>query len=307
MIIVPVSETKPETISVGVVCMTSAHHLSRCLAALRAQRRAPHFDVTVVIDPSVSAIDICGGEFPDVRFVTDTGPLTPLQLVSRVLRECRGDLILLTKDHCVPGPDWVRGMVEAQAPGRAAVGGRVEPAPDASATDWAFFFIDFYRYTAPVEEGPTSVLTVCNVSYARSRLEAVRDLWTDTFVEAAVNRALAARFGALWMHVASEVTMHRHLTLREALRERCALGRVFGWSRIATSGPRRRLFYATFAPALPLLLLGRLTAAAMRSRRHRAALVRSLIPLTVLVVGRSWGEWLAYVTGRPPRGLEPMH
>jgi hypothetical protein len=280
--------------------MTSPEHLAQCLRSLAAQRGAPAFDVTVVCDPAVPGIEALWPRFPGVRSVT-AAPRAPLGLASRALKECRGDLILLTKDHCVPGPEWVRTMAGAQGPGRAVVGGRVELAPGSSATDWAFYFIDFHRYAAPVTEGATSSLTVCNVSYQRSRLEVIRDLWDDSFVESAVNAALEARFGSLWMEPASEVTMHRHLTLHEAIAERYAFGRLFGSSRLHTSGRGRRLALALFGPALPLLLLARMVRTALRSRANAAALTRAFVPLTMMILGRSWGEWLAYLTGRPPR------
>ncbi|MEQ1899042.1 MAG: glycosyltransferase [Vicinamibacterales bacterium] len=300
-------ERNIRSVSVGVVCVASAQLLTQCLSSLQGQRGAPHFDVAVVCDPAIANVDAVRRQFLDVRIVINDGQHTPLQLVSRVLRECAGELILLTKDQCVPGPDWVRAMVEAQAPGRAVVGGRVELASDASATDWAFYFIDFHRYAAPVTGGVAPSLTVCNVSYRRSRLDTIRELWQETFVETTINDALAARFGRLWLHPGPEVTLHRHLPLRDAIVERYTLGRLFGYSRLATSTPRQRFFYAAFAPALPLVLLGRMLGTALRSRRHAAAFVRSFIPLTLMVLGRSWGEWLAYVTGAPPRRATLSH
>jgi len=281
--------------------MSDAHHLTRCLDALRSQRDAPEFEITVACDPHILGIETVRGSFPEARIVVNAGQRTPLELASRALRECRGELILLTKDHCVPAPDWVRTMVNAQTTDRSVVGGRVEPALDASAADWAFFFIDFYRYTSPIASGWTSCLTVCNVSYDRGRLEAVRAIWQDTFVETAVNNALATRFGGLWLEAASEVTIQKKLTLREAVRERYILGWLFAYNRLASANLGQRLFYAAFTPALPLLLLARLTRAALHSRRHATALTRAWLPLALMVLGRSMGEWLGYVTARPPR------
>jgi hypothetical protein len=288
------------SVSVGVACTTSAADLARCLTSIRAQRHTPAFDVTVVHDPAIS-IEACRTEFPDFHFVANTGQRTPLQLVSRLLNECRGDLILVTKDHCIPAPDWIHRMVDAQAPGRAVVGGRVEPPADASSVSWAFYFIDFYRYTAPIDDGWQSSLTVCNVSYLRERLVSIREVWQDVFVETAVNDALAARFGRLWIESSSEVTLHRRLTLGDAISERYRFGRLFGYSRLADTNLGTRLLYVVFTPALPLVLLSRLTSSAMRSQRHTRALMRAWLPLTLMVFARSIGEWIGYVTGQPPR------
>ncbi|MDQ8155464.1 MAG: glycosyltransferase, partial [Gemmatimonadota bacterium] len=232
-----------QSLSVGVICTAGAAHLSRCLAALRGQRNAPPFDVVVVCDTEPPGMAGVRQAFPDVT-VVDSGGAGPMGLVSRALSASRGDLVLLTKDHCVPGPDWVRTMVNAQAADRAAVGGRVEAPPDASATDWAFYFVDFHSYAAPVAEGPAARLSVCNVAYRRDRLEAIGDGWRHTFVERDVHDRLAARFGSLWMCEASEVTLARPLTLRQAIAERYTYGRLFGFSRMQSWGRAKRTAYA---------------------------------------------------------------
>jgi hypothetical protein len=303
-IIVSVFSSSPPPVSVAVVCSTGARYLARCLDALRAQRDAPRFDVPVVCDPAIDGIEEVTRAHAGVRVVRNVGQRTPLELVSRALRETRGVIVLVTKDVCRPDRHWVRALVDARRDGRAVVGGRVEPCPDSSATGWAFHFIDFFRYAGDVREGPAESVTVCNASYWRPELEAVAAVWQDGFVETAVNAALSARFGTLWLEPAAIVTLCRDITLRRAMHERYAYGRLFGASRLASCGPGRRLAYAIGAPLLPVLLLGRLTGAALRSRQQRPRFLRALPPLVVLVVSRSWGEWLAYLTGRPGRALE---
>jgi len=65
--------------------------------------------------------------------------------------------------------------------------------------------------------------------------------------------------------------------------------------------------FALLSPALPFLLIGRMARVAFRSRKHGAAFVRSFGPLLLMTIGRSWGECLAYATGRPPRTLTVRH
>jgi hypothetical protein len=291
------------SVVVTVICICSANHLRRCLEALRAQRDAPDFDVIVAHDPQISGIDAVGQAFPEVRIVSNQGQRSPLELASRALKESKADLILLTEDHCIPSSNWVRAMVGAQHRARAVVGGRVETLPGASATDWAFYFVDFFRYAGPVAEGPSPTLTVCNVAYKRSELESVRDLWATFFLEPVVNDALRERFGLLWLHPDSEVTMARHVRFRDAIHERYAFGRLLGAARVVRCTPGRRLYYAVFAPALPPLLLGRMANVALRSRRLARLFLRSLGPLTLMVLAWSWGEWLGYLTGTLPRSL----
>ena len=290
-------------VSVTVICICSATHLTRCLQALRAQREAPDFEVIVACDPHIPGIDAVRERFSEARIVVNNGQRTPLELAAHAMQVSTGDLILLTEDHCVPDPDWVRTMVDAQRRGRAVVGGRVEISPGASATDWAFYFVDFFRYAAPVKEGPSPTLTVCNAAYKRHAIDEIRDLWQVFFLETAVNDALCERFGDLWLEPDSQVTMGRHVSLRDAVYERYAFGRLLACTRVKLCTPRKRLYYAVFAPGLPVLLLGRMARVALRSRRHAGKFLRSLVPVTLMVLWWSWGEWLGYLTGRLSHSL----
>jgi hypothetical protein len=264
---------------------------------------APDFDVLVVYDPNIPKVDPLRDHYPGARFVENEGQRNPLELASYAMREATGDLILLTEDHCVPAPTWVRTMATAQVDGRAVVGGRVEIADGVSATDWAFYFVDFFRYANPVSEGPYPSLTVCNAGYRRDHLDELREIWSTYFHETAINDALRRRFGDLWLHPDSEVVIGRHVTLRDAVYERYAFGRLFSCTRISFMGTGRRLCYALFSPALPILIMGRMAAKAFRSGKLARSFLRSLGPLTLMVLSWSWGEWLGYVTGQHPRSL----
>lgn len=289
------------SVTVAVVAICGPEHLERCLAALDAQVGGPAFERVVIADPELEGLaDVAAAHA--ARYVTNAGQRTPLELASRAIQEATGDLVILTEDHCIPAPDWVAAMRAAQHPGRAVVGGRVEVRAGVSAVDWAFYFVDFFRYAAPVEEGPSPTLTVCNASYKRAELERIRDNWEVYFHETAVNDALRQRFGDLWLTPASSVSMHRHVTFREAVRERYAFGRLFGCTRLNFCGLGRRIYYALFAPALPLLLMGRMTRKGW-SPRLRPDFLRAFPVLCVLALAWSFGEWLGYVTRREPASL----
>ncbi|MGH7541099.1 MAG: hypothetical protein ACRELC_08880, partial [Gemmatimonadota bacterium] len=201
----------------------------------------------------------------------------------------------------VPEPEWVRRLLAAERTERAAVGGAVEPLPGSTALDWAFYLVDFYRYMPPLAAGPSRSLTVCNVAYRRARLEAISELWREIFHETAINEALAARFGTLWIEPAARVAMRRHVRLRDAVYERYAFGRLFGCTRLEFIPANRRVAYAALAPALPVLLLARMGARCLRTPGTAVRYARALPYLVLLVLAWSWGEWLGYVTRRRPR------
>jgi hypothetical protein len=292
---------REETVTVAVVGICGARHLRRCLAALDAQREAPAFDILVVYDPHLGDVAAMAPERPDVRFVANAGQRTPLELASRAVAEARGSLVLLTEDHCVPRPGWVRAMVDAQAEDRAVVGGAVEPLEGSTVRDWAFYLVDYYRYMPPVGAGPAPTLTVCNASYRADRLSAVSEVWSDIFHETAINEALSERFGALWLCPDAVVGMRRHVAFSAALCERYAFGRLFGCTRLEFMPGWRRWYYAVFSPALPAILFGRMARAAFRGGTNARRFMRAWPFVAALVVAWSWGEWLGYVTRRRPR------
>lgn len=290
----------PPAVSVGVVGICSAARLTECLRALADQQDAPPFEVVVAHDPRIPGLEDLQERFPRVRFVANRDQRTPLELASRALSEARGEIILLTEDHCRPHPGWVRTLVDAQRPGRAAVGGTVTTDPDATAVEWAFYLVDFFRYLPPVEAGTAPSLTVCNVSYRREHLEAIHHLWEDFFHETMVNEALRSRFGPLWIQPDARVRMRRRVGFREAIRERYAFGRLFGATRCRFVSTGRRVLYSLLAPLLPILLLGRMARKVLRSPGTGARFARALPVLVALVAAWSLGEWLGYVTGRRP-------
>ena len=292
-----------DSVTVAVVGICSAAHLARCLAALEAQEGAPPFDVVVVYDPHLGDMSAVSRQYPHVHMVANEGQRTPLELAARAIREATGDLIVLTEDHCIPSPDWVRRLYEAQAPGRAAVGGMVEAVPDASAVDWAFYYVDFFRYMRPAPAGRSKSLTVCNVAYRRSFLAEIAPLWEHIFHETAINEALRDRFGALWLEPRAQVRMRRNVRFSDAVYERYAFGRLFGCTRLEFAGGGHRLYYVVLSPLLPVLLLGRMAGKAARSATGIRNFVRSAPFLVAMVAAWSWGEWLGYATRRRPRSL----
>jgi glycosyl transferase family 2 len=295
--------TPSPSVTVAIVGICSAAHLTRCLDALTSQEGAPPFDIVVAYDFRLDDIASLGSRYPRVRLVATESEHTPVELAARAIREAKGDLVLLTEDHCIPRPDWVRRLCAALVPGRAAVGGLVEPDSVTSTADWAFWFTDFFRYTKPIAAGPSASLSVCNVAYRRSQMAQVEAVWGRRFLETAVHDALRQRFGTLWMVPEAEVRTKRSVRLADAVYERYGFGRLFGYTRIQLTGPVHRAYYATTAPALPLLLMTRMARKALRSRACTLQYCRALPMLTLLVLAWSWGEWLGYLTGRGPRSL----
>ena len=289
-----------KTVSVVVVAICSLQNISRTLTALRAQQGAPPFSVIVAADPRLGSLSELRREFSEVEFLARDGCRTPIELAALGIEAATGERILLTEDSCLPDPRWVHSLASSEWRGRGAVGGVIDPGVSASAGMWAFYFVDFFRYMGPMGTGEMPTLSVCNVAYSRSQLNEIQNVWRGSFLETTVHDALRERFGPLEIQPDAVVRIRRDVKFRDAVYERYAFGRLFGATRVANAPVSRRAYFALLAPALPVLLTGRMAAKAASSPPARASFIKALPSLLTMVAAWSWGEWLGYVTKKRP-------
>lgn len=297
------TQSPAPAVSVIVVAICSIPQLARSLSAIRAQHSVEPFEIIVAADSRLGPLDGARRQFPDVVFLSQPGRDTPLELTTMALGRARGGRIVLTEDSCIANSGWLAALTTIPAEGRAAIGGVVEATPGISPQMWAFCYVDFFRYMRPASEGESPTLSVCNVAYSRSHLESVRSLWQDGFHETEINSELKERYGPLWLNPSAEVRVHRNVTLADALYERYAFGRLFGATRIAHSPLSRRLCFAAVSPALPFLLLWRMSAKARQDPALKNQFLRAFPSILAMAAAWSWGEWLGYVSGRRPRRI----
>ena len=309
--------TTPETLPVlsviaAIVSDTTgspdANHLEPCLAALTRQTAAQSMEIIVPHLPAVAGIAAVRSRYPGVRFVempdlkTYTGQSGSREhhdeLRARGIALARGRLVALIEDVGLAAPDWAAVMIAAHDQEFAGVGGAIENGID-RALNWAVYFCDFLRYQNPLPEGESWIASDANVSYKMTSLENIRPVWREVFHEASVNGALRGRGGKIGLAPRAIVYQHRQgLRMGAALRERFVWGRSYAATRAGLAGAQRRIFWAVFAPALPLILLLRMTKMAVAKRRTLSAFVRSSPLLAALVVSSALGEFAGYVTGR---------
>jgi hypothetical protein len=225
------------------------------------------------------------------------------KLRARGLALARGSIIALTEDHGIPAPDWtarIHAHFLQASLGRplAAVGGAIENGVDRP-LNWAVYFCDFLRYQNPVQEGESAFASDANVAYRRAAMETIRPVWQEKFHEPSVNEALRLRGEVVAL--APDMVLYQHrqgLRFGSALRERFVWGRSYAAPRCRLA-PQQRVFWAVFSPALPLLLLARMTAMAWKKRRTLASFLKALPLTSMLLISWALGELAGYVTGRP--------
>jgi hypothetical protein len=282
-------------------------HLEGCLLALGRQEIRPNLEVLVTCDGRLPGIDQFERRYPQVRFIrvdrlraARYGPSREHhdELRGIGMRAARGEVIALVEDHGQPDPHWCAQIVEEHRAPHAAIGGAMENGVNRP-LNWAVYFCDFARYQNPVRRGPSPFVSDANVSYKRAVLEKVAAAWADSYNETRVHEALRAAGETLWLSPDLVVYQHRlDLRLVPALVERYVWGRSYAVTRTAGAPAARRWLLATLSPALPLLLLQRQLRTVLRTRRNRAAFLRALPLILLLLVAWSYGECAGYLTGR---------
>jgi hypothetical protein len=306
------SDTPRLSIVVAIVSDTTdrpdTRHLEACLAALTQQSGAPTMEIVVPYHPSVEGIAILRQLYPTVCFleVTDLRTYTGRggsrehhdELRARGLALARGQIVALIEDVGIPAPDWSVQIMAGHDGTFAGVGGAIENGIDRS-LNWAVYFCDFLRYQNPLPDGESVIVSDANVAYQRTALESIRPIWQEVFHESSVNGALRSQGGKVGLEPRAVLYQHRQrLSFGAALKERFVWGRSYAATRAMLAGTQRRAFWAAFAPALPALMLTRMTLMAFRKRRTFPAFLKALPLTTALIASWSLGELCGYVTGR---------
>jgi hypothetical protein len=283
-------------------------HLEPCLEALGRQPLASTMEIIVPFHPAVIGIAALQERYPSVLFLEVSDLRTYAgsggsrehhdELRAQGLAVAHGAVVALIEDHGIVAEDWSARLLEAHAGAFAAFGGAIENGVDRP-LNWAVYFCDFLRYQNPLPEGETAAVSDANVAYKNTALDSVRPIWREIFHEASVTAALRSRGQKLALAPAAVVYQRRqNLRVGPALRERFVWGRSYAATRARLARVSQRVFWAVFAPALPVLMMARMSLMAWKKRRAVTAFLKAFPLTAALAVSWSCGEWTGYVTGR---------
>lgn len=287
-------------VSVAIVAICSEEHLLRCVESLMVQRSAPRFEIVVAPAARLGPLVTVARRFPSVRILDSSPRETPIELAALAVGGSLGTVVLLTEDHCSADPDWVSTLAASIDENRKTVGGSLDPRAELDGFDWAFYFVDFYRYLARGARDSVTSVSVCNVGYRREDLMKLHGDWKNDFHETRVHDELRKTCGDHLFEPGARMITGRRVGYRDGHRERYAFGRMFAAGRIARQHRLRRALYSAGAAALPAVLLARMGAHALRRRATAGKFIRAFPHVLTLVLAWTWGEFLGYVTGSQP-------
>jgi len=164
-----------DAVSLSVVLATIEPwpDLANCLAVLEPQVAAVGGEIIVgdghgeALDPRIVA------KSNRIRWIQSPGA-SVFELRARGVESARGEIVALTEDHCVVGPDWCEQLLTAfkEHPEAMAVTGPVLNGSTEKLIDWANFLHTFGSYFPPVNRSQTDRCPpAANVSYRRTALD----------------------------------------------------------------------------------------------------------------------------------------
>lgn len=290
-------------LSVVVIVLEGPDRLRSCLDGLRRQRNAPAIEVIVPWDGTHGCVAPLREEFQEAEFLLEKGPKTYAQLRAIGVAKSRAPIIATTEDHCTPDQYWTAAICECHAAPHAVIGGAVEKEEPDTVVNWAMYLADYLRYSAP-KDGPSRSLTDGNVSYKRSAIEPLRNVWSDEFHENVIHAVLGKRGESLWLSPRIVVRQKRAVPFWAALRERYEFGRLFASTRVSEASLVVRLGYLASSVPLPALLLVRITLHVFRNTRYAVPFIRAFPVLVLISAVWAAGEFAGYLTRRPGQRLK---
>lgn len=288
------------SVLIGRVSTVEPERILEVLAALRLQDMVEEHEV-IVVDRRQDALSArMAREFPEVRLLPCAGDVPLPAMHDLALENARGEIVVVTEDHCVAAPAWLRGIVDAfrHHPQAACIAGAVENGTADEPVDRATYLCEYAEFTPPIAEGPGARLCGVNVAYRRSVLLAVPgELRRGRFWDDGVQAYLRRRGDLLVASNHIRVEHRKRIPLRTFVAQRLAYSRQFAGLRFPPHAWLRRGAAALATPLLPLLLVLRLARSVLRSPQV-ARQARTCIPQLLLFYA-AWavGEFLGYAGG----------
>ncbi len=284
-------------VSVVIAASNSVDLLDHCLASFQLCKPGDDMEVIVVCNYDDGVKDLLAQKYPNAKVVVQPSQTTVPELRSVGISLAKGEIIALTEDNCVIGPDWLSEIRRAHELPYEVIGGAVENRSDHRRLDWAVYFYEYGKYMLPEEAGVTRSLAGNNVSYKRGLLREVEGEIRHGLFEAFLHRTLQQRGHPLYFTPSAVVYHNKHYQFHQAFLQCYHHGRAYAGMRVAGQSFLRRMLLIGGSAVLPALLPGRIAFAVFRKGRRVKEFWLSLPHLVVLMTSWAFGEFLGYLVG----------
>ncbi|MEO6529194.1 MAG: glycosyltransferase family A protein [Gemmatimonadaceae bacterium] len=287
-------------ISVVVASNRSRALLDDCLAALLGQCERARAELIVARDDDEEGLESIAQAYPTVHLIPVKRGASIPELRGAGMREATGDIVMLTEDHCVPGPQWVDELCLGVDNVAEIAGGGMDNARRKRAIDWAAYFSEYGLFaTTRSDTGAGLQLTGANVAYRRSIVGDVIAWASAGEWENVAHERLRARGSSLHFVESAPVYQNKSYQFWDFCIDRYEHGRDYARTRLVEERDSRRWLLTAVTPLLPLVIVTRVARAAAPTRW--GAFLRALPATLAFVSAWSVGEAVGYIRGPAER------
>jgi len=283
-------------VSVVVASNRSRALLDDCLAALLDQCQRARAELIVARDDDDEGLAAIAEAYPSIRVVPVKRGATIPELRGAGMREATGDIVMLTEDHCVPGPRWVEELCFGVDNVAEIAGGGMDNAQRKRAVDWAAYFSEYGLFATTRSDTDGAIqLTGANVAYRRSIVGDVVGWASAGEWENVAHERLRARGSTLHFVETAPVYQNKSYEFWDFCRDRYEHGRDYARTRLVEEPGARRWLLAAITPLLPVVIVSRVARAAAPTRW--GAFLKALPVTLAFVAAWSVGEAVGYIRG----------
>lgn len=290
------NDTGPK-ISVIIASVNGPDCLHDCLDSMMKQDGGIEAEIIVTDCCGEPTCRMVAEKFPSIQFHQFEERKTIPELRAFGMLRAKGEIVVITEDHCVAPPDWYQQIVKGHAMGYDAVGGAVENAATDRLIDWAVFFCEYLRYMNPIPEGESFDIPGNNASYKRAALDEMRDLLEGGFWEAWLTARLIERGKKVYQTPDMIILHKKNFGFGEFMSQRYHYARSYAGMRNDSVSFGKRLFYILFSPCLPPLIIYRMIKIVRQKKRGGKILAKAMPLLMIFSCSWAVGEWIGYVFG----------
>lgn len=211
------------------------------------------------------------------------------------IRLARAKSVALTTAHCIPAPDWIERLKQADTARWPGIGGVIDNDPAASAANWAIFFLRYSAFAPPRPAGEVEEIAADNAVYSRAHVIEHEDLLAAGFWEPSFHRRFREAGMSLRLDPAMLVVHHGLGSPGRFIKHRYAHGREYGSARAIAKPLGTRLMLLAASPLVPAITVARIVRRVIARPRYAGAFLRSLPWLAAFVMAWTAGEVRGYI------------
>jgi GT2 family glycosyltransferase len=274
-----------------VSVIISAYHsdnvIRGCLESLGKQTFTDFETIVVNSSDEEHTCNIVEERFPDTRFIQNRIRLLPHAAHNMGVNHARGKLLAFIDPDCRARADWLEVLVKTLEGGKEMAGGGMEP-HHKTWFEMGAHLTKFHWLLSGLQPGTCRIIPTSNACYSKEAFEIIGPFEPDFYCGDAIQSWRARRKGYLLWFEPRAVVEHIHGgNIASFCGERFKRGYDFMTARERFE-KWRRIIFALYTAASPLLLLKVLVQAALNASKC-GRVGEYFLTLPVQILGH--GSW----------------